>query len=233
MKCRIGLYSVVFLMLLASCGGRTSSGETTANSSGTNFNYPNAKPVSTADTTAPVTIPPVSVSPGNEVVQPVTGAGLNPEHGKPGHRCDIAVGAPLNSKPAATTVNATPTVQPQQPVTIQQSPVTINTNPAPTGKGLNPEHGKPGHRCDIAVGAPLDSKPVVVDASSQVTPVNTTPASPIPQPTPVQVQPAPVQPANTNPVTIATGAGLNPEHGKPGHRCDIAVGAPLDSKPKQ
>jgi len=26
---------------------------------------------------------------------------LNPAHGQPGHRCDIAVGAPLNSAPAA------------------------------------------------------------------------------------------------------------------------------------
>jgi hypothetical protein len=24
---------------------------------------------------------------------------MNPSHGQPGHRCDIAVGAPLNSKP--------------------------------------------------------------------------------------------------------------------------------------
>ena len=31
----------------------------------------------------------------------------------------------------------------------------------------------------------------------------------------------------------ATAEGMNPPHGQPGHRCDIAVGAPLDSKPKQ
>jgi len=29
--------------------------------------------------------------------------GMNPPHGEPGHRCDIAVGAPLNSKPATVT----------------------------------------------------------------------------------------------------------------------------------
>jgi hypothetical protein len=72
--------------------------------------------------------------------------GLNPAHGQPGHRCDIAVGAPLNSKPAsastsaATPVNAKPIVLP---------PDTL------FAKGLNPAHGQPGHRCDIAVGKPL------------------------------------------------------------------------------
>lgn len=51
---------------------------------------------------------------------------LNPPHGQPGHRCDIAVGQPLNSQPK------------------QQSNVNVN-----------PPHGQPGHRCDLAVGAPL------------------------------------------------------------------------------
>ena len=50
---------------------------------------------------------------------------LNPPHGQPGHRCDIAVGQPLDSKPAQN-----------------------------SGK-VNPPHGQPGHRCDLAVGAPL------------------------------------------------------------------------------
>jgi hypothetical protein len=29
----------------------------------------------------------------------------------------------------------------------------------------------------------------------------------------------------------ASGAKLNPAHGEPGHRCEIPVGAPLDSEP--
>lgn len=144
-------------------------------------------------------------------------SGLNPEHGKPGHRCDIAVGSPLDSKPVA------PSIQPQAPVTIP-APSTINTTPVTTGKGLNPEHGKPGHRCDIAVGAPLDSKPAAV-TNTPASPVTISPNATLPKP--VSVTPSPA----TNPTTPAiTGAGLNPEHGKPGHRCDIAVGAPL---PKQ
>lgn len=58
--------------------------------------------------------------------KPAAGVALNPAHGAPGHRCDIAVGQPLDSKPV-----------PQN-----------NAN-------INPPHGQPGHRCDIAVGAPL------------------------------------------------------------------------------
>lgn len=62
------------------------------------------------------------------VQQPIqAAAGLNPPHGQPGHRCDIAVGAPLGSGNLLNNTTA----------------------------GLNPAHGQPGHRCDIAVGAPL------------------------------------------------------------------------------
>ena len=40
---------------------------------------------------------------------------MNPQHGEPGHRCDISVGAPLNSpvtKPPAQTVTPTPVPAP-------------------------------------------------------------------------------------------------------------------------
>lgn len=116
---------------------------------------------------------------------------LNPEHGKPGHRCDIAVGAPLNTgTPKATVTTTKATVTP--PEAIQAS----------SKEGTNPPHGQANHRCDIAVGAPLNSK------SSQ--------------PKVTQVNQAPV---------AVTAKGMNPPHGQPNHRCDIAVGAPLDSKP--
>ena len=100
---------------------------------------------------------------------------INPAHGKPGHRCDIAVGAPLNSAPAIAS--------------------TANTSTVPKN---NPAHGQPYHRCDLAVGAPLSSAPAKATATSS-------PASKPPQ--------------------------NNPAHGQPYHRCDIAVGAPLNSKP--
>lgn len=182
--------------------------------------------VSVIQPVIPVT-PVTSVNP----VTTTTGAGLNPEHGKPGHRCDIAVGAPLNSKPITPTVATSPTnnnpvtINSTSPVEIQKTVSSAQTNGLTTTAGLNPEHGKPGHRCDIAVGAPLDSKPAATPAITTV-PANNTPVTPtISQPV------TPILPAGTNTTPVTVASGLNPEHGKPGHRCDIAVGAPLNSKP--
>ena len=114
----------------------------------------------------------VVVTPVQTPVQP-TAPGMNPPHGQPNHRCDIAVGARLDSKPVpaqtpATTVNA----QPQ--VTMKEIPNTQKTLP-----GMNPPHGEAGHRCDIAVGAPLNSKPVTVTTA---TPAATPPLLAAPKP---------------------------------------------------
>lgn len=106
-----------------------------------------------------------------------TAAGMNPAHGEPGHRCDISVGAPLNSapNPAASPVTSSPVLPGpgQSPVTQkiempQPSPSstpTITPSPAPspasgatptkTAPGMNPPHGEPGHDCAVSVGAPL------------------------------------------------------------------------------
>jgi hypothetical protein len=87
---------------------------------------------------------------------------LNPAHGEPFHRCDIAVGAPIDSAPQQ---NAAPVSAPQ----MQSNNSSFNTNPispsiaapvsAPQSLGpkpaLNPAHGQPHHRCDLEVGAPL------------------------------------------------------------------------------
>ena len=84
---------------------------------------------------------------------PTTAAGMNPAHGQTGHRCDIAVGAPLNS-PAAATAPATP----QQNTVVPANTVittTVQPETTPTAEGMNPPHGQTNHRCDIAVGAPL------------------------------------------------------------------------------
>jgi hypothetical protein len=144
------------------------------------------------------TTPSTTVTPTNTTVAP----GMNPPHGQPGHRCDIAVGAPLNSAPATTAPTAVTT-----PVNISSDKL-IQAATTAVAPGMNPPHGQPGHRCDIAVGAPLNSKP----ASTTATPVN------------ISTEKA------AQPVT-AVAPGMNPPHGQPGHRCDIAVGAPLDSKP--
>ena len=152
----------------------------------------------------------------------VSGLKVNPEHGQPGHRCELAVGAPLQDVATAqgaksTSAQVTP-VQTPISTTINQlaanNTLPVNNQPAakPAATGnLNPAHGQPGHRCDISVGAPLSSAPPVK------------PNTPLPT--------ASVKPVNT-PATL-TAPGMNPQHGQPGHRCDIAVGAPLNSAPSK
>lgn len=92
--------------------------------------------------------------------------GMNPSHGQPGHRCDIPVGAPLNS-PITTSKITAPQVVSNQSVTVPSATVI----PTQTPKGMNPPHGQPGHRCDIPVGSPLNApiataKPATPQAAS-------------------------------------------------------------------
>lgn len=87
--------------------------------------------------------------PNKNAAPVVTAPGMNPPHGEPGHRCDIPVGQPLNSKPAAQNM---PTTAPQAvpaPAAPQQA--------APTGvkPKTNPAHGEPWHDCALKVGDPL------------------------------------------------------------------------------
>ena len=158
-----------------------------------------------------------------------TGVTLNPPHGQPGHRCDIAVGAPLpndgnvvaQAQSQAHPVSqgeAMPVVSggmPQQVVQVQQ-PQAQQSYVGPKGEKLNPPHGQPGHRCDIPVGAPLNSKPAAQPAAAQ------------PQVTQQQIV---IDPQQAQQHTGTTEPGFsgkpNPPHGQPGHRCDIAVGATL------
>lgn len=111
---------------------------------------PATTPVITTGTTAPTQ----------------TAAGMNPAHGQPGHRCDIAVGAPLNSAPAKPATAGIP---------VTNQPVITSTTAAPapttTAPGMNPPHGQPGHKCEIAVGAPLNSAPAktIVPKSETIT----------------------------------------------------------------
>ncbi len=144
------------------------------------------------------------------------GSKLNPAHGQPGHNCAIAVGAPLNGAP-----------QTSSPVTapLQKTAPVTQTTVAPaaavkTAPGMNPAHGQPGHRCDISVGAPLNSKPAPAAVSATTT---TAPAA---------TNPSPLKPATTlsevfPDVTKKSTEKLNPAHGQPGHDCKIAVGQPL------
>jgi hypothetical protein len=154
----------------------------------------------------------------NAVGTPSVAAGVNPAHGQPNHRCDIPVGAPLNTPangiaPQPNQVQMQPQVQ-----TITQSAVAKTVTP----KGMNPPHGQPNHRCDIPVGAPLNSKPAVAAATA------TTPAASSGVISKnITVQPPVPALLSTSSANTQTPEGMNPPHGQAGHRCDIAVGAPL------
>ncbi|MFT3909693.1 MAG: hypothetical protein QM737_09735 [Ferruginibacter sp.] len=126
-----------------------------------------AQTVVTTDTAKPAPVQPQVVpmpaTPASNVTTTATAPGMNPPHGQPGHRCDIEVGAPLNSpatKPQTQTVSTTPTV----------TPVTTTAKTV-TAPGMNPPHGEPGHRCDIAVGAPLNSPAAPKPAVQKIEPV--------------------------------------------------------------
>lgn len=124
-------------------------------------------------------------------------------------------------------IQSLPAVQPASADSVVAVP---GQSAPPATTMLNPPHGQPNHRCDIAVGAPLNTpvgaKPATPSQPSMLKlqpPKQTMPAQTTPQTTPVKTVP------QTTP--SQTAAGLNPPHGQPNHRCDIAVGAPLDSPP--
>jgi hypothetical protein len=165
------LTSGFIVVMAVSCGSNDKEAKTDTPAVNTPVNTsvaPVASPVvsttPSVSTTTP-TITPVTTTTSQPVT--TTTAGLNPAHGQPGHRCDISVGAPLNSPPGKVT---TPTVN-SNSAPANLSPSIVNTSPqiVPTpstqtvAAGMNPAHGQPGHRCDIAVGSPLNSpvKPIV------------------------------------------------------------------------
>ncbi|MDR6159182.1 hypothetical protein QF023_002698 [Chryseobacterium sp. SLBN-27] len=106
-------------------------------------------------------------------------------------------------------------------------PAKNNSTAAVTAPGMNPPHGQPGHRCDIPVGQPLNSKP----AQSGQTPSTTPNQAQTIQIDPNSLQPGKFSVENGKAKNVKTAKGMNPPHGEPGHRCDIPVGQPLNSKP--
>lgn len=214
MKTSIGILTVL-ICTLSACGSNNSPelpGSTETKDNGGAVNTVAITPM----TTTPISAPEAPVM-------------LNPEHGKPGHRCELAVGAPLNAV-AQPTLSAPVIAAPSNSNSTPAVNIPLNLKgltslgAAGGGGALNPEHGKPGHRCDIAVGAPLNG------SASAAQPVAQPAAIPITQPS-TNIQAPLSLPVNATPTANTAAAGLNPEHGKPGHRCDIAVGAPLNSKP--
>jgi hypothetical protein len=204
--------SVFSVVILASCGQNEGSGA----------RIEAAKPTLPALSTPPAANTPSPFpATGNMPAAPIIAASakLNPAHGQPGHRCDIAVGAALPATGSATGLTL-PT--PNAPVINTPVQTTAATTPSvqpaaatAVAPGMNPAHGKPGHRCDIAVGQPLSSAPQAnKPAVSTPSPVLTTPTAPV-----------------KSDGNLAK--GLNPAHGQPGHRCDIAVGQPLNGAAKK
>lgn len=149
-----------------------------------------------------------------------TAPGMNPPHGQPGHRCDIPVGQPLNGAPAAATpatqnvnVNGGNTIQ-IDPNAVSPGKITLDNNgkQVKTAPGMNPPHGQPGHRCDIPVGQPLNSKPTPAPQPAQ----NAVQATPSPAPAPAAQN-----------LAMGEKPKLNPAHGEPWHSCSLKVGDPL------
>ena len=245
--------SIVVILALASCNSAEEETTSSAPLQATPAAVSATPSITANDTQSSARIiPSINTPPPPIVLNPALATGskgaVNPPHGQPGHRCDIAVGAPLTGPgaPAAPVVpvasaipaaSAVPAVtQPAVTAPAQPAvPVTVNspTTPAkPGAKGVNPPHGQPGHRCDIAVGAPLPASGA--PAASAIPAASAAPAA---SAVPALSQPAATSPAPPAiPVTLNSpstpakpGAkGVNPAHGQPGHRCDIAVGAPLN-----
>ncbi len=125
------------------------------------------------NTSAKITSAPATAAANEPAVEnaAATPPKLNPAHGQPFHRCDIAVGSPLDaapSKPAATAIRtgASPTLEnaarlnnPQAnspQVNNPTAPTVANANANGTPPKLNPPHGQPFHKCEIPVGSPLN-----------------------------------------------------------------------------
>ena len=120
-------------------------------------NKPENKEQVAAPSVSPLTTAPILPVNNDSAAAFKAGVALNPQHGQPGHRCDIAVGAPLNTPATTVQPNVSATAAPVTTTNIDTKKVVPEVNSSSTA--LNPKHGEPGHRCDIAVGAPLNSKP--------------------------------------------------------------------------
>lgn len=114
-------------------------------------------------------------------------------------------------------------------MSIEENSTNITSTPATntTPPELNPPHGEPFHRCDIPVGSPL-----IAAASTTTTTANPNPTVQQSNFTPTIENAARLSNSSRNNATASTLANstppkLNPPHGQPFHRCDIAVGSPL------
>ena len=159
--------------------------------------------------------------------------------------CQDKEAAPTETPTTITETATTPvTSEATEAITTTEAPA------APTGEApkLNPAHGQPFHRCEIAVGAPLDGSgntaqtaPPAPQAEGPKSFFKTVQSQQQADPKPAMnaaPSPAPVQTTQTT-TTQSTSAQTaaaeantprpknNPAHGQPHHRCEIKVGDPL------
>ncbi len=134
--------------------------------------------------------------------------------------------APIPNEASPQMVSQNGTV-PQNQVPAQTTTQTVVPAPVATKAGMNPPHGQPGHRCDIAVGAPLNSpvKAQPKTGSAPATITQQTMGTPVQSTTTTQTSGTPELLKSDAPVVTAP--GMNPPHGQPGHQCGIPVGSPL------
>ena len=211
---------LICLFILSSCEEKPASGP------GTIATKQVAVPLITPSTT-PANKSPLPVS-NNIVTTTAPTAKLNPAHGQPGHRCDVAVGASLPEGSAPNANSAVPVssvISPsvQATPTLQTKPATPVISSSTVLPGINPAHGQPGHRCDVAVGAAIPKTTAPAKTATTASPLVTPSLQNFPLTQPHAAAATTTSPAN----------GLNPAHGQPGHRCDIEVGKPLNSAPKK
>lgn len=165
MKSGITFISILILFTIVSCSPAKNDSQQTPQ---VPVLPPTQEQTNSVEAETPVTETPEAINPATSE-ENNTEVTINPPHGEPGHRCDIPVGAPLNSAPR----NTTPPITTSQP--SNSAPNLANNPTAPTIENarrlnpsqsrnassaqnsgrINPPHGQPGHRCDIPVGSPL------------------------------------------------------------------------------
>ena len=158
------LVTVAAVLFLTSCKKELQPQETTTDTTAVQ-NTTAATPVMAPSAATPVQVNQPAQSVTNTTPQPVnvakTAPGMNPPHGQPNHRCDIAVGAALSSpvakKQQAVTAqkSGSTSLQPSSSSTPTPTPLAQPATATPTAPGMNPPHGQEGHVCSVAVGAPL------------------------------------------------------------------------------
>jgi hypothetical protein len=150
MKKSVIAIALISVSLLSACGGDAEQDATNHQTPTETYGADQQMaPGVQLETTSGESIVPTDANLGSNVATPAEGVKLNPPHGQPGHRCEIPVGAPLDSDPSNM-------IQ-QQMVQDHVQPSAPQSQPGAGSQGvrLNPPHGQPGHDCAVAVGAPL------------------------------------------------------------------------------